>query len=326
MDLPEIPADAASLERSREASTVQADFDEYMHNLSFTRKCKSIGDHVEMLSTLIVPKLKLAFCYLPKVACSNFKDLMNNLNGFPKSTEGFGHDYLRSSRRAMKVNADTITKRNGWKFAIFTRDPALRYLSAFGSTCVSKDDSGRFEHSFECCGPLVKSNRLPAATMVQAFQERVMSDLQKGIVNMDDHWSQQVTVLRQCGWNWFRPEKLDFHGRLAGNVNAQVKAMLKMVNKVDDALVDRLFPKHHVAGHKSPIHVPVEEFYNNKTVLEAVKKLYEDDYRSFPDIGCAFTDPMMKNLTGGENLISGENLTSGKNLTSGENLTIGEHA
>mmetsp|Transcript_18739 Transcript_18739/g.44028 ORF Transcript_18739/g.44028 Transcript_18739/m.44028 type:complete len:346 (+) Transcript_18739:75-1112(+) len=298
-DLPEMSTMLQRVEETFDRG--EQEFQEYMQNITHVRVCKSIGDHVEALSTLVVPKLKLAFCYLPKVACSNFKDLMNRLNGFSKKTEGFGHDYLRSSRVGMRFPAKNISKANGWKFAIFTRDPALRYLSAFGSTCVATNDQGHFEHSFECCGPLIRSNRVSATTMVKAFQERAMSDLQRGIVKMDDHWSQQVSILRQCGWKWFAPEKLDFHGTLNGDVNAQVKDMLKMVGKEDaDELVDRLFPRVEVAGHRSPIHVPPEEFYNNKTVLEAVKELYADDYDSFPNIGCSFTEPMMKKLTAEE--------------------------
>mmetsp|Transcript_35728 Transcript_35728/g.83070 ORF Transcript_35728/g.83070 Transcript_35728/m.83070 type:complete len:398 (+) Transcript_35728:71-1264(+) len=260
----------------------------YARNLSFERDCPTIKDKVSNLRPLVVPRLKLAFCFVPKTACTQFKDLINSLNGLAVKN-GFGKTYFSSSPAALGVPRSQITKQNGWKFAAFTRDPALRYLSAFGSTCVSLDAESHYEHKFECCGPLVPNNTVPREGLVKAFEMRVMKDAEIGLIRNDNHWAQQVKILQHCGPN-FMPDRLDFHGHLSGDVNQQVKNMLAMVgDHFDGALVDRYFPKGGIAGHRNPLHLPPAVFFRNKTVLRAVMKLYEDDYQRLPNVGCSFT-------------------------------------
>mmetsp|Transcript_71360 Transcript_71360/g.159778 ORF Transcript_71360/g.159778 Transcript_71360/m.159778 type:complete len:377 (-) Transcript_71360:117-1247(-) len=267
---------------------------EYDRNLSHVRLCPTIRDPLQLLKPLLVPSLRLAFCYIPKAACTQFKDLFNHLNHL-NTTDGFAKDYLKSTYKHFGIDPKTITKENGWKFGIFTRDPALRYLSAFGSTCVA-DARGHFEHSFECCGPLVQDSLQRPEKLVRFFEKRLMYDSQHGYIAQDDHWVQQVEVFRNCGWDNFNPRTVDFHGSVSdGDVNQQVKEMLMMVNGHEPwmtKLVDKFFPPASVAGHTSPLmDITPEAFYRNRSVLEAVGNLYEDDLLLIPNVGSAFYDP-----------------------------------
>jgi len=267
---------------------------EYMQNLSHVRHCWTMQDSIRKVQPLILPKLKLAFCFIPKVACSQFKDLFNRLNNLD-SAEGFGKTYLDSTPRHLGFPIANISRDNGWKFAAFTRDPALRYLSAWGSACVSTGTFPFFEHIGECCGPLVWDSTLSPDTIAGMFEARVMADLRDGVAALDDHWVAQVQVLDQCGWERFDPSKLDFHGHLHLDMNSQVKAMLKMVGHSDDRLVDRLFPNGDgIAGHRSPLrHLEPEDLYRSARTLEAMKKLYEEDYEALEGIGGDFTEPAL---------------------------------
>lgn len=257
-------------------------------NTSFVRECASAKDRVWNLQPLIIPHLKLAFCYVPKVACTNFKDLFNFLNGYGPETFGFGHHYSSSMPRLMNIAPGIITREHGWKFATFTRDPLLRYLSAFGSTCVSHVGSG-FEHRHECCGPTVEMP-VPKEELVRRFEERVQLDAASGLVMGDDHWLQQTEILKNCKWRYFKPEKVDYWGHLTGDVNSQVKQMLSIVNYTNDAAVDRFFPKHDVVGHQNPIPYPPQEFFRKEETVKSLVRIFEDDFIKLPGVGCSFTD------------------------------------
>eukprot|EP00413_Alexandrium_margalefii_P045192 CAMPEP_0204598300 /NCGR_PEP_ID=MMETSP0661-20131031/54242_1 /ASSEMBLY_ACC=CAM_ASM_000606 /TAXON_ID=109239 /ORGANISM="Alexandrium margalefi, Strain AMGDE01CS-322" /LENGTH=259 /DNA_ID=CAMNT_0051609003 /DNA_START=55 /DNA_END=830 /DNA_ORIENTATION=- len=176
---------------------------EYIYNLSHHRECRQATDRLGALKPLVIPKLKLAFCYVPKVACSQFKDLFNWINKKPNSSLGYGHGYVDSMPYNVGVSRAKITRKNGWKFATFTRDPVLRYISAFGSTCVA-DQKGWFEHPQECCGPTTYRN-VPDGKMVDFVKKRVKQDVKLGTVRNEGHWVQQVEILQNCGWEDFKP-------------------------------------------------------------------------------------------------------------------------
>mmetsp|Transcript_71386 Transcript_71386/g.209254 ORF Transcript_71386/g.209254 Transcript_71386/m.209254 type:complete len:365 (+) Transcript_71386:80-1174(+) len=289
---PDPPARLLQLTSALHASSAPRRLERTGRNYSFVRTCKTSKDKLRALGPLLLPERKLAFCYVAKTACTQFKDLFNFLNNFSNKTLGYGHNYLASMPRAMHISPQNITKENGWKFAVFTRDPLLRYLSAFGSSCVS---NGRhFEHKFECCGKTV-SNRVSQEKMVKHFEERVRYDSTHGLVKEDDHWVEQTEFLRNCGWEKFRPENLDFRGHLSGDVNGQVKEMLRLVNYANDTVVDRFFPHDRIAGHRNPMKISAaEDFYKDPEILKAAMKLFEDDYERLPGVGCSFTEWMLK--------------------------------
>mmetsp|Transcript_37529 Transcript_37529/g.113322 ORF Transcript_37529/g.113322 Transcript_37529/m.113322 type:complete len:399 (+) Transcript_37529:3-1199(+) len=253
------------------------------------RICKGATDNIKVLVPLVIPHLKLAFCYVPKVACTQFKDLFNTLNQLPKGTLGFGHNYLSSGVKALHLDARHMTKREGWKFAAFTRDPALRYLSAFGSTCVPTRTG--YEHSHTCCGPTVgKGANLER--MITSFEDRVLADRKAGLPALEDHWVPQVEVLKNCGWDKFGPQNLDYWGQLSGDVNAKVKEMFRMVNgsteEINEA-VDNYFPPGKIAGHRNPMDGDPRDYFRNETILAAIGELYSDDYAMLPGVGCSFS-------------------------------------
>eukprot|EP00408_Alexandrium_pacificum_P068898 CAMPEP_0171181066 /NCGR_PEP_ID=MMETSP0790-20130122/14073_1 /TAXON_ID=2925 /ORGANISM="Alexandrium catenella, Strain OF101" /LENGTH=408 /DNA_ID=CAMNT_0011646003 /DNA_START=1 /DNA_END=1227 /DNA_ORIENTATION=- len=260
------------------------------HNLGFERQCDGMIDWLGLIGPIIVPRLKLAFCHVPKAACSDFKDLINMLNGLNTSV-GFGRGYTASRPKELKYNWDHVTKESGWKFATFTRDPLERYVSVYGSSCVQQPQ-GYFEHYPECCGDLLKRNT-SVATLVDSFERRAISDAANGLPKEDQHWAPQVQLLFNCGWDRFAPDKLDFIGSISkGHVHDQVASMLRMVNATQTDLewVKTFFPEGRISGHRNPIKEDHSLFYAKPQVLDAVKGLYEADYALIPHIGEHFTD------------------------------------
>mmetsp|Transcript_42295 Transcript_42295/g.122299 ORF Transcript_42295/g.122299 Transcript_42295/m.122299 type:complete len:342 (-) Transcript_42295:113-1138(-) len=271
-------------------AAIQEDEREYMHNLSHVRECNSSSTHTDFLHPLVLPEYKLAFCYIPKVACTDFKDLFNTINGFGKHTLGFGHDYEASMSVNNNITESEMTRKNGWKFAAFTRDPALRYLSAFGDTCLYPN-----LHPHCCCGPLVFRG-LPKEEMLKRFKARLGMDLELGTAKDEQHWAQQTDVLDVCGWHKFKPSHLDFWGSLSGDMNAQVKEMLRLVGYVNDSVVSTFFPETGAAGHHGYLKGTPMDYINDLETLEGLMKLYEEDYRLLPGVGCAFTEPLLARL------------------------------
>uniref|UniRef100_A0A6T1IFW2 Carbohydrate sulfotransferase n=1 Tax=Alexandrium monilatum TaxID=311494 RepID=A0A6T1IFW2_9DINO len=253
------------------------------------KEAVTVHDH----HAIVLPEYKLSFCFIPKIGSTDFKDLFNTINGVSPLILGFGKEYSASKAEHLGVNESEITKSNGWKFAVFTRDPALRYLSAFGDTCIRGD--GHRRHRKACCGPTL-SKRAPKEEMTKHFQARLKRDLEEGLAH-NVHWSPQTEIIQRCGWGHFRPERLDYWGVLSGDVHGQVKEMLGMVGYTNDTVISKFFPKDHVAGHHSALQGGPEDYINDLDTLAAITKLYQDDFHNLPGVGCSFSELLYARLT-----------------------------
>jgi len=271
------------------------------------RNCTLMGDWLGWLEPLLVPRLKLAFCGIPKVATTKFKDLINTLNGL-NTTLGFGAaDYMASMPKELNISMATVTKENGWRSAAFTRDPLQRYLSAWASTCIETDE-GEMKHPAECCGMFIRKGASPEF-LAERFGQRIGWDAAFGVPFEEQHWVSQVQVLYNCGWELFKPEALDFRGDLsAGGVKAQVEEMLRVVGATekDLELVDAFFGKgpkgdelrNRVATHReerSPkiIREFAKSFFPDRPRIELLKHIYSADFALLPGVGDHFTAEML---------------------------------
>jgi len=254
------------------------------------RTCPSTIAPMWKLRPLLIPEKKLAFCYISKNACTQFKDLVNILNGFDShELRGFGHDYFKSTTNTfMNIDMRKVNKENGWKFAVFLRDPALRYLSAFSFACT-RDSVGELEAPGVCCGQEGDWEK-HGTDLITLFEERVASDVEAGLPWGEMHWASQTEFIRQCGMDNFHPSKADFVGFVDGNMNSQVKAMLRKADIRRDKLVDEFFPLHGVAGHHSSRAISPKAFYRNASTMKSVRALYKEDYELHSRIGCSWRD------------------------------------
>jgi len=104
---------------------------------------------------LVVPKLKLIFCFIPKVACTQFNRLMNDLNGMThRLGENCGnHDPIFASSVRYRHSIGNawswdLMEDPSWTKAVFLRDPLERLVSAHRSKCENDECGGCLEHNF----------------------------------------------------------------------------------------------------------------------------------------------------------------------------------
>jgi len=207
---------------------------------------------------LVYPAKKLAFCYIEKNACTQFNGLFNALN----HKTGPGDVWWRSIMPNIGVDPATATREKGWKWAVFVRDPLVRYLSAWGSKCVQREDSGMN------CLP----EGLFSSGAVSDFEGHVVaSHANPGPNFLNPHWAPQQDF---CG-GLHNASGYDFVGHLSGDVNSQVRDMLRMVDAPLD-YVDNFFPRRHIEGHRSNLNP--ELFYRNATIRRYVHDMFKEDY------------------------------------------------
>lgn len=231
---------------------------------------------------IILPKAKLAFCYMPKVASSQMASLFGDLNKV--HDEGWLKEpWAYSGTSRFNIDWNDVTKENGWKFAFFTRDPLARYLSAFGSKCMMNANNGVVEGGGKDCLGKIMWTQVTMETMIEAFEERVQADAKEGRPANNSHWFPMIKNLRACGIDRFHPSLVDFHGSLDENANAELKLMFKNTGVLEaypdaEKLVDNYFPIENLGGHFSHTHNRQDVFYRNASTVQAVAKLYEEDY------------------------------------------------
>jgi len=98
----------------------------------------------------IVPEHKLLFCYMEKVACTNFNNLFATLrkhynDSFIPTHGSYG--WYQSVPWLLGYNIEDlehILADPSWHKAVFYRDPVERFVSAYRSKCEHVDTDGEF--------------------------------------------------------------------------------------------------------------------------------------------------------------------------------------
>lgn len=227
---------------------------------------------------LVLPEQKFAFCWIGKNAGTQFNFLMNSIVGKYAAHPHFVTSWFFN--KSMSFNE--INKKNGWKTAIFVRDPAERFLSAWRSKCVQWEDQGR-----HCLGGRAK---VAPEEAVKKFEHAVKHDL-KEYMRLSDkygHFNSHFDPQSKfCGRQSL--DSYDFVGRLTGdhkNVQSQVNDMLanyaniKPSSKAWEEL-RRVFPTASSAGHQTGSVSAMDTFYRDPAVYKAVVHAYSADYKDF---------------------------------------------
>jgi hypothetical protein len=236
---------------------------------------------------ILLPKAKLAFCYIPKVASTEIARLFGELNGV--SGDAWKYEpWGFSGPEKLHVDWDSVTKENGWKFAFLYRDPLARYLSAFGSKCMVNANNGVVEGAGKDCLGTIHWTALTIEEMVEAFEDRVQADARAGMPANNSHWFPMIKSLRACGIDKFHPDTVDFKGSVDEDASGQVRRMFEATGVQEaypnsDALIEKYFT-HDVSARKSSQHWShshnrQEEFYRNASTVHIVAQLYNEDYQ-----------------------------------------------
>lgn len=239
-------------------------------------------NHHFLSRLLVAPEHKFAFCYMEKVACTQFNHIMNSLNGLTKTAR----PWMRSSALFMNVSMDSINKENGWFRGIFLRDPAERYLSAFQSKCLKRSD-GFIENGGHMCWPqnLAEERNLsvdsPPEERLAAFEESVRAlsgwkDPKEG----NPHYALQRDM---CGGLSSDLHEFDYVGVLDGGYDAVQRQVREMFAKGNYPISEELLGNYFPAAAPSRDHVTntsssVDFYYQNPATREMVRKIYARDY------------------------------------------------
>lgn len=210
------------------------------------------------------PEVRLEFCMLDKVAHREFDELFRQLGWATPSTP-----------------YNDCGKRDGWKYAYFTRDPLERYVGSFLCVGFRRDLKERY-------GPMFTEGMLDNITeeRIKLFHQRVLHDAEHGLdenSTLYQHFLPQYLNLRAnkyCNW-CFPLDQVDFVGHLNSDhmdVNRQVKQMLHMVSAENATLIsDQFFPPTSIAGQHNA-EFKMEDFYRDPKILDAALRLYRQDY------------------------------------------------
>ncbi|XP_063969224.1 carbohydrate sulfotransferase 14-like [Lytechinus pictus] len=108
------------------------------------KACNNLGYHSSNSSALtadqlrrfsnlmVIPKLKVVYCYVPKVGCTSWKALLLNMSGYLQYPQN-SHDKARAVFPSLS-NFDVEKAREitaGYKSFMFVRNPFTRILSAY---------------------------------------------------------------------------------------------------------------------------------------------------------------------------------------------------
>jgi len=223
------------------------------------RAAQEAGLQVDPLRHILVyPPKKLAFCFIPKNACTNFNWLFARLNHNATPT------WAVSSLRSFGLTVADVTQERGWKWAVFLRDPLLRYLSAWGSKCFQQEDGPG--------GNCIPRGITSETGSVEDFERHVIAMYRnQSLLATNQHWALQQDF---CG-GLNNAVGYDFVGQLHGDVNGQVRAMFRKFGVPEDD-VDEFFPKHKIAQHKSRLDPQL--YYRSPTISKRVHDMYRKDY------------------------------------------------
>jgi len=237
---------------------------------------------------LVAPKYKLAFCYMEKNACTEFNSLFNRLNDIQVEDED--EPWWQATAGYQNISLSALTSANGWKWGVFLRDPAARYLSAWGSKCLQKEENG-----WNCRpgtdGLLDKASS--PEFQVLSFEDATRRNHENQSRLFDNpHWAKQSQFCQ----GFHDLSRFDFVGLLEKDVNSQVHQMLHQAHIWDmDSAVDKYFPKAHVHGHSS--HLNESLFFKSPETVRLIHEMYRDDFKlmeRIPQSRSTFRKPMLR--------------------------------
>lgn len=257
---------------------------------------------------LVDPVRRLAFCGIPKVATTQFRQLINRLNRLnvykPQRCCGnWEPKWLNASYSICPYDSVAghfnITRQqfqsrcSGWKLAAFVRDPLERFLSAFVDKCTMTGEERLLaDQGDNCAGNLsllwlMRQNSLEKK--VEAFERMVGEGVPGWAMRINDHWRlQSQTIEKDCG---FPLGHVDFLGFLSSNravVNSQVQQLLHGTYGLSAARAkghaDRFFPHSGYAsqqnrGHSHAAHRDIKVYFRRKETLDAVMRFLHEDYQ-----------------------------------------------
>mmetsp|Transcript_159188 Transcript_159188/g.290389 ORF Transcript_159188/g.290389 Transcript_159188/m.290389 type:complete len:376 (+) Transcript_159188:89-1216(+) len=176
----------------------------------------TIPQDARLNEVLVVPSLKLIFCFIPKNAGTQFNRLMNALNGLERGKGEICSSDDPNYASAMHGNFTSedfqeALNSDAWTKATFLRDPLERYISAYQSKCVQPR---------ECGGCMYLENSGDARPRISLVSDRL-----KGTRNV--HFTTQSSF---CGGLADNIGAYDYVGHVSDDTEAVQKQVAEMLS------------------------------------------------------------------------------------------------
>lgn len=247
---------------------------------------------------LIYPEKKLAMCIIPKVACTTFARMFNEMNygeyaESPKNPPS-NVDFHQMSNCAHLGHCEDVTTANGWTIAVFGRNPVERYVSAFRSKCTAEPhNSGRCgahcgrpgdpeDGGAYCEGDVLWDVNATLSERVQAFEVRALRDVKRGSLPHNEHWVTQTSAVQElCG---LQRSAFNFVGSMNSPLLPQVKSLLQRVkhpnaSTISNDLINQ--DSHCTSCSPQSMATSLKTFLRSSEVVDGLMHLYADDYGFF---------------------------------------------
>ncbi|XP_042197056.1 carbohydrate sulfotransferase 12-like [Callorhinchus milii] len=237
----------------------------------------------EFRNLIVIDKLKVIYCFVPKVACTQWKRVLfvlNNNLGFhePESiNQDFVHNYFTRLQR--KVNRDTVlNKLKDYKKFLFVRDPFVRLISAFRDK-IARVNKVFYPYSFRMLKmygnishPPISAEKAEEEGVKPTFSHFVQylldTQTEKEIA-FDDHWRQMYRLCHPCHI------KYDFIGKLE-TLDEDTAYLLQLLNAEKYFEFPSKYPNQTTTSY-------VEQWFKiiPKPWREKLYQLYKPDFTLF---------------------------------------------
>ena len=231
---------------------------------------------------IVIEKLKLVFCYIPKVSCTTWKRVLYSAENEGEQLEyGFHRNTLFSWLKDYDVAERKEILKNYYK-AMFVREPFERLASTYRDR-VKKVWFKRFVIPNKTSEELRKEDAVPFSTFIKSVLSSNATTLQhRGYIEYQ-HWRSYEQIC-PCEVDY------DFIGHFE-NFAEEAPQLLKIIG-VDDYVT---FPEYRPTNAKSH----VLDYYSELTKDEIIQlgRLFELDFKLF---GYDFPGPLeevLKNKT-----------------------------
>ena len=245
----------------------------------YSKRKATIPQNSTLAHLLVSNRYKTLFCYVPKVACSNWKRIFLVFNGHFTTVDEIERTQAHESPlldKLIKYREEEIRhKLETYKKIIFVRDPLERVVSAYRNK-FAFDYQKKFHHLYGIS--IIKKYRKNLTREVTDEDHATFNEFVKYLVDLrpthfrNEHWSEQYKLCSLCDINY------DFIGRFESLEADAVRALEFMgASKVVT------FPKLEKRPEGQETKSTLEKFYSqiSKNEFASLTKMYEIDYELF---------------------------------------------
>ena len=228
---------------------------------------------------LVSDRYRTLFCFVPKVACSNWKRIFLVLNGHHNSTDDISrtqaHESASSETLDRNSDEEISFKLQNYKKIMFVRDPLERLLSAYRNK-IAYDYNGKFHRRFGI--EIIKKYRKNFTEEVSkqdraTFPEFVAYLVHQGSTEKRDvHWERQHHLCQPCRINY------DFVGRYE-SLRYDAQLALELMGAAEAVT----FPDTGKAREGKETSQLMSNFFSqiSQDEFTQLQKLYKVDFETF---------------------------------------------